>query len=166
MASSTLSYNSLNPSMAAFSRTHFSIPMYKELSVDNTKTEQPNRGRNWCRSKRRWMGHHLLFQSQHKEWLKMRKGFEVVVFEKDLSAIRGEGQYRGPIQIQRNALAALEALDFNIAEEVMRVACITGDRINGLVDGISGSWGGVAGGGEDGGGVPRVGRAEAGGGEH
>jgi zeaxanthin epoxidase len=69
-----------------------------------------------------------------------RKGFEVVVFEKDLSAIRGEGQYRGPIQIQSNALAALEAIDLNVAEEVMRVGCITGDRINGLVDGVSGSW--------------------------
>jgi zeaxanthin epoxidase len=69
-----------------------------------------------------------------------RKGFEVVVFEKDLSAIRGEGQYRGPIQIQSNALAALEAIDFNVAEEVMRIGCITGNRINGLVDGVSGSW--------------------------
>ena len=69
-----------------------------------------------------------------------RKGFEVVVFEKDMSAIRGEGQYRGPIQIQSNALAALEAIDSEVAEEVMRVGCITGDRINGLVDGVSGYW--------------------------
>lgn len=57
-----------------------------------------------------------------------------------MSAIRGEGQYRGPIQIQSNALAALEAIDLEVAEEVLRVGCITGDRINGLVDGISGSW--------------------------
>lgn len=69
-----------------------------------------------------------------------RKGFEVLVFEKDLSAIRGEGQYRGPIQIQSNALAALEAIDLDVAEEVLKAGCITGDRINGLVDGISGSW--------------------------
>ncbi|KAL0450348.1 UNVERIFIED_CONTAM: Zeaxanthin epoxidase, chloroplastic [Sesamum latifolium] len=69
-----------------------------------------------------------------------RKGFEVLVFEKDLSAIRGEGQYRGPIQIQSNALAALEAIDMGVAEEVMSAGCITGDRINGLVDGISGTW--------------------------
>ncbi|KAA8547193.1 hypothetical protein F0562_003598 [Nyssa sinensis] len=69
-----------------------------------------------------------------------RKGFEVVVFEKDMSAIRGEGQYRGPIQIQSNALAALEAIDLEVAEEVMKAGCITGDRINGLVDGISGTW--------------------------
>ncbi|KAK7252833.1 hypothetical protein RIF29_37053 [Crotalaria pallida] len=69
-----------------------------------------------------------------------KKGFEVVVFERDLSAIRGEGQYRGPIQIQSNALAALEAIDPEVADQVMRVGCITGDRINGLVDGISGSW--------------------------
>lgn len=69
-----------------------------------------------------------------------RKGFEVLVFEKDLSAIRGEGQYRGPIQIQSNALAALEAIDLDVADEVLRVGCVTGDRINGLVDGVSGTW--------------------------
>lgn len=69
-----------------------------------------------------------------------RKGFEVVVFERDLSAIRGEGQYRGPIQIQSNALAALEAIDFDVADEVMKAGCITGQRINGLVDGVSGNW--------------------------
>ncbi|PSS21278.1 Zeaxanthin epoxidase [Actinidia chinensis var. chinensis] len=69
-----------------------------------------------------------------------RKGFEVLVFEKDLSAIRGEGQYRGPIQVQSNALAALEAIDMEVADEVMKAGCITGDRINGLVDGVSGNW--------------------------
>ncbi|XP_006842967.2 zeaxanthin epoxidase, chloroplastic isoform X2 [Amborella trichopoda] len=69
-----------------------------------------------------------------------RKGFDVVVFERDVSAIRGEGQYRGPIQIQSNALAALEAIDMEVAEDIMDVGCITGDRINGLVDGISGAW--------------------------
>ncbi|KAL6838341.1 hypothetical protein ACP4OV_031845 [Aristida adscensionis] len=68
-----------------------------------------------------------------------RKGYEVTVFERDMSAVRGEGQYRGPIQIQSNALAALEAIDMAVAEEVMRVGCVTGDRINGLVDGVSGS---------------------------
>uniref|UniRef100_A0A803KXX5 Zeaxanthin epoxidase, chloroplastic n=1 Tax=Chenopodium quinoa TaxID=63459 RepID=A0A803KXX5_CHEQI len=69
-----------------------------------------------------------------------KKGFDVVVFEKDLSAIRGEGQYRGPIQIQSNALAALEAIDMDVAEKVMAAGCVTGDRINGLVDGVSGNW--------------------------
>ncbi|XP_062184389.1 zeaxanthin epoxidase, chloroplastic-like isoform X1 [Phragmites australis] len=69
-----------------------------------------------------------------------RKGYEVTVFERDMSAVRGEGQYRGPIQIQSNALAALEAIDLAVAEDVMRAGCVTGDRINGLVDGISGSW--------------------------
>ncbi|KAK3015458.1 hypothetical protein RJ639_006820 [Escallonia herrerae] len=69
-----------------------------------------------------------------------RKGFQVMVFERDLSAIRGEGQYRGPIQIQSNALAALEAIDLDVAEEVMKAGCITGQRINGLVDGVSGTW--------------------------
>nr|PNR55280.1 hypothetical protein PHYPA_006176 [Physcomitrium patens] len=68
------------------------------------------------------------------------KGLDVVVFERDMSAIRGEGQYRGPIQIQSNALAALEAVDRQAAEEIMANGCVTGDRINGLVDGISGEW--------------------------
>jgi zeaxanthin epoxidase len=68
------------------------------------------------------------------------KGMSVKVLERDLSAIRGEGQYRGPIQIQSNALAALEAVDPSVAEEIMANGCITGDRINGLVDGLSGDW--------------------------
>lgn len=68
------------------------------------------------------------------------KGLDVVVFERDLSAIRGEGQYRGPIQIQSNALAALEAVDRDAAEEILANGCVTGDRINGLVDGLSGEW--------------------------
>jgi zeaxanthin epoxidase len=69
-----------------------------------------------------------------------KKGFDVKVLERDVSAIRGEGEYRGPIQIQSNALAVLEAIDKDVAEEVMENGCITGDRINGLVDGISGAW--------------------------
>lgn len=68
------------------------------------------------------------------------RGFDVSVFEKDLSAIRGEGKYRGPIQIQSNALAALEAVDADMAQEVMENGCITGDRINGLVHGVTGQW--------------------------
>lgn len=70
----------------------------------------------------------------------LKKGFEVVVLERDLTAIRGEGKYRGPIQIQSNALAALEALDEEVAQEVLDTGCITGDRINGLCDGVTGEW--------------------------
>ncbi|BDA47131.1 Zeaxanthin epoxidase, chloroplastic [Coccomyxa sp. Obi] len=70
----------------------------------------------------------------------LNKGFEVQMFERDLTAIRGEGKYRGPIQIQSNALAALEALDRQVAEEVLAAGCITGDRINGLCDGETGKW--------------------------
>jgi NADPH-dependent 2,4-dienoyl-CoA reductase/sulfur reductase-like enzyme len=29
----------------------------------------------------------------------LKKGFDVQVFERDLTAIRGEGKYRGPIQV-------------------------------------------------------------------
>jgi zeaxanthin epoxidase len=69
-----------------------------------------------------------------------RKGFEVLVLERDMSAVRGEGRYRGPIQLQSNALAALEAVDAAAADEIMDKGCVTGDRVNGIVDGVSGSW--------------------------
>jgi len=70
----------------------------------------------------------------------LKKGVDVQLFERDMTAIRGEGKYRGPIQIQSNALAALEAIDAEMAEEIMAAGCVTGDRINGLVDGVSGKW--------------------------
>ena len=44
------------------------------------------------------------------------------------------------MQVQSNALAALEAIDARMAGEVMDAGCVTGDRINGLCDGISGDW--------------------------
>ena len=70
----------------------------------------------------------------------LKKGFKVQMLERDLTSIRGEGKYRGPIQLQSNALAALEALDADVADAVMREGCITGDRINGLCDGLTGDW--------------------------
>lgn len=68
------------------------------------------------------------------------RGFEVKVFEKDLSAVRGEGRHRGPIQLLSSALAVLEAIDENVAKQIMEAGCVTGDRINGLADGLSGEW--------------------------
>jgi zeaxanthin epoxidase len=70
----------------------------------------------------------------------LKKGYQVQVLERDLTAIRGEGKYRGPIQVQSNALAALEALDEETAEQILEEGCITGDRINGLCDGLTGDW--------------------------
>lgn len=70
----------------------------------------------------------------------LKKGFDVKIFERDVTAIRGEGKYRGPIQVQSNALAALEAIDQRLAEKIMAEGCITGDRINGLCDGETGKW--------------------------
>ncbi|XP_047164948.1 zeaxanthin epoxidase, chloroplastic-like isoform X1 [Vigna umbellata] len=165
----TLTCSSLHPAMPVFSRTLFSIPMCQELSlpcgsygsrtakqwkklmrikatvaeaVPDVWRSVAGNGEDGVPEKKKLrvlvagggIGG-LVFSLAAK-----RKGFDVVVFEKDMSAIRGEGQYRGPIQIQSNALAALEAIDFEAAEEVLRVGCITGDRINGLVDGVSGSW--------------------------
>ncbi|KAK9807697.1 hypothetical protein WJX72_006444 [[Myrmecia] bisecta] len=70
----------------------------------------------------------------------LKKGFDIQIFERDLTAIRGEGKYRGPIQVQSNALAALEAIDRETAEKIMGAGCITGDRVNGLCDGVTGKW--------------------------
>ncbi|KAK9283022.1 hypothetical protein L1049_011249 [Liquidambar formosana] len=68
------------------------------------------------------------------------RGFEVKVFEKDLSAVRGEGRHRGPIQLLSSALAVLEAIDENVARQIKEAGCVTGNRINGLADGLSGEW--------------------------
>ncbi len=46
----------------------------------------------------------------------------------------------GLSQIQSNALAALQALDDEVAEEVLAAGCVTGDRVNGLCDGLTGDW--------------------------
>lgn len=34
----------------------------------------------------------------------LKKGFDVQIFERDLTAIRGEGKYRGPIQVRINTV--------------------------------------------------------------
>lgn len=44
------------------------------------------------------------------------------------------------MQVQSNALAALEAIDKEMADKILAQGCITGDRINGLVDGETGKW--------------------------
>lgn len=69
-----------------------------------------------------------------------KRGFDVKVFEKDLSAVRGEGLHRGPIQLLSSALAVLEAIDQDVARRIMEEGCITGNRTNGLADGLSGKW--------------------------
>ncbi|CAK9177404.1 unnamed protein product [Ilex paraguariensis] len=69
------------------------------------------------------------------------QGFDVKVFEKGSSAVRGEGTDRGPIQLSSNAMAVLEAIDKDVARRIMEAAgCITGNRINGFADGLSGKW--------------------------
>ncbi|XP_031254414.1 zeaxanthin epoxidase, chloroplastic isoform X1 [Pistacia vera] len=166
---SAVFYNSLNPSTILFSRTHLpykdssaEFSRYINYNYNYHLRTNPSGKRNKLAQVRATVTESPTKDSeaaglQTKKKLKIlvagggigglvfalaakKKGFEVVVFEKDVSAIRGEGQYRGPIQIQSNALAALEAIDLDVAEEVMRAGCVTGDRINGLVDGVSGNW--------------------------
>ncbi|XP_059654318.1 zeaxanthin epoxidase, chloroplastic-like [Cornus florida] len=68
------------------------------------------------------------------------RGFEVKVFEKDLSAVRGEGQHRGPIQLSSNALAVLEAIDKDVMKQILKAGFASGNRTNGFADGLSGKW--------------------------
>ncbi|XP_050372405.1 zeaxanthin epoxidase, chloroplastic isoform X1 [Argentina anserina] len=167
---SALSYNSMNHSANVFSRTNLPIPVTRDFPVEFSPYIQCNyslRSRARTGQKKNMTvvraavatseNNPVACSGSDQKKLRVlvagggigglvfalaakKKGFDVVVFERDLSAVRGEGQYRGPIQIQSNALAALEAIDMDVAEEVMRVGCITGDRINGLVDGVSGTW--------------------------
>ncbi|KAI3437359.1 uncharacterized protein J3R85_005333 [Psidium guajava] len=170
---STLFFNLIHPSSSVSSKTHFSIPISKDLPLDfspcnHSRSGKINSRKRKCTQQvRATVVESPVIQEDSSDadasraapskklrvlvagggigglvfaLAAKKKGFEVVVFEKDLSAIRGEGQYRGPIQIQSNALAALEAIDMEVAEEVMRTGCITGQRINGLVDGVSGTW--------------------------
>lgn len=44
------------------------------------------------------------------------------------------------LQVQSNALAALEAIDVDLAESILQEGCVTGDRVNGLCDGVTGDW--------------------------
>lgn len=161
---STLLYSPINPSTASYSRTHLFLPKprcfpagisespprssrlknqvtngrFRRLTAAAAEAEASSAPREEKKLRILVAGGGiggLVFALAAK-----RKGFEVVVFEKDLSAVKGEGQYRGPIQLQSNALAALEAIDMDVAEQILSAGCITGDRINGLVDGISGCW--------------------------
>ncbi|XP_014493522.2 zeaxanthin epoxidase, chloroplastic-like isoform X2 [Vigna radiata var. radiata] len=68
------------------------------------------------------------------------KGYAVKVFEKDLSAVRGEGRHRGPIQLLSSALAVLEAIDQSVAWKIKEAGCVTANRTNGFADGLSGEW--------------------------
>ncbi|KAL8500707.1 hypothetical protein ACS0TY_020333 [Phlomoides rotata] len=67
-------------------------------------------------------------------------GFDVKVFEKDSSAIRGDGRGRGPIQLLSTALGLLQSIDKNVGTQVMEACCATCDRSNGLADGTTGEW--------------------------
>lgn len=163
---SAVLYNAINPSIAVSSRSHFPFLICRSLTQKPlSRTQEFGNFKKHIRAKAgvgeapktqasEFCGNSKTPEERNLRILvagggigglvfalaAKRKGFEVMVFERDLSAIRGEGQYRGPIQIQSNALAALEAVDMDVADEIMNAGCITGDRINGLVDGISGTW--------------------------
>uniref|UniRef100_A0A7S2TAZ3 FAD-binding domain-containing protein n=1 Tax=Chloropicon roscoffensis TaxID=1461544 RepID=A0A7S2TAZ3_9CHLO len=64
------------------------------------------------------------------------KGIPFMLYEK----VKEYKPFGGPIQLQCNALEALEAIDMGVARQVMDLGTITGDRINGLLDGKTGEW--------------------------
>mmetsp|Transcript_37645 Transcript_37645/g.45406 ORF Transcript_37645/g.45406 Transcript_37645/m.45406 type:complete len:576 (+) Transcript_37645:192-1919(+) len=64
------------------------------------------------------------------------KGMNVKVFER----VTKYKPFGGPIQLQCNAIGALEAIDPELAAKVIAASTTTGDRINGLMDGITGDW--------------------------
>jgi len=64
------------------------------------------------------------------------RGVGVTVFER----VKEYRPFGGPIQLQSNALGALEAIDPELAQEVIANGVVTGDRINGMLDGKSGEW--------------------------
>jgi len=65
-----------------------------------------------------------------------KKGMDVHVFEK----VKEYKPFGGPIQLQCNAMGTLEAIDYELANLIYDNCTVTGDRINGLLDGRKGSW--------------------------
>ena len=64
------------------------------------------------------------------------KEMDFTIFEKT----KQYSPFGGPIQIQSNALAAIEAIDKDMCHEIMAAGTITGNRVNGLKDGKTGKW--------------------------
>lgn len=64
------------------------------------------------------------------------KGMDVQVFER----VKEYKPFGGPIQLQCNAMGTIEAIDLGLANRIYDNCTVTGDRINGLLDGIKGSW--------------------------
>jgi len=64
------------------------------------------------------------------------KGVEYTLYERT----KEYREFGGPIQIQSNALAALEAINSDLATEVMNDGTKTGNRINGLKNPFTNKW--------------------------
>lgn len=65
-----------------------------------------------------------------------KKGMDVQVFEK----VKEYKPFGGPIQLQCNAIGTIEAIDMDLANQIYDNCSVTGDRINGLMDGLTGEW--------------------------
>jgi zeaxanthin epoxidase len=70
-----------------------------------------------------------------------RHNIDYVLYEKT----REYRPFGGPIQVQSNALAALEAINKDMCERIMAAGTTTGNRVNGLKDGRTNRCGGGTG---------------------
>ena len=64
------------------------------------------------------------------------RGIPCKIFEK----VKKYEPFGGPIQLGSNALATLEAINPDVAAQIMEEGIVTGDRVNGLLDGKTGEW--------------------------
>jgi len=68
--------------------------------------------------------------------LNKHERFDVKVVEKTAAFRR----FGGPIQLASNALQVFRHMDADLAQEIEGAATYTGDKVNGIKDGIRGSW--------------------------
>lgn len=66
----------------------------------------------------------------------LNKGINVKVLER----VKEYKPFGGPIQMAGNAMSTLEAIDPEVGKRVIDNSVITGDRVNGLLDGRTGEW--------------------------
>lgn len=65
-----------------------------------------------------------------------RRGVPVRVLEK----VKEYKPFGGPIQLAGNAMSTMEAIDPSVGQQIIESSTVTGDRVNGLIDGRTGEW--------------------------
>lgn len=65
-----------------------------------------------------------------------RRGMSVRVLEK----VKQYKPFGGPIQLAGNAMSTMEAIAPDVGKRIIDQSVVTGDRVNGLIDGRTGEW--------------------------